>query len=202
MDRKKIILSAIAINAGLLILLFFTALHREEEKLNAPLVTHPPYVFESPGSAETSPSIPLIEPMAVATEPEIVHKLPPPILAHPPASTPPAVSEPTSAEVVVKKGDTLDKIAKAHHVTIDELLRFNQLQSTFLRPGQMLKIPASVKEQRPASNDPDYYVVKVGDTPWMIAHKHHIKVEELLKMNHLNSEKAKRLKPGDRLRVR
>jgi len=32
--------------------------------------------------------------------------------------------------------------------------------------------------------------------------KHHMKVEELLRLNHFNKEKAKRLKPGDKLRIR
>jgi hypothetical protein len=29
-----------------------------------------------------------------------------------------------------------------------------------------------------------------------------MKVDELLKLNHLNEEKARKIKPGDRLRVR
>jgi len=49
---------------------------------------------------------------------------------------------------------------------------------------------------------PDYYTVKVGDNPWTIAMKHHMKVEELLRINSLNEEKARKLKPGDRLRIR
>ncbi|HSX13751.1 MAG TPA: LysM domain-containing protein [Chlamydiales bacterium] len=49
---------------------------------------------------------------------------------------------------------------------------------------------------------PEYYIVKVGDNPWGIAMKHHMKLEELLKLNQLNEEKARKLKPGDRLRTR
>ena len=207
MDRKKIILSAIAINAGLLILLFITALHHEEEKISIPSA---PYVFESAALAEAKPLLtpePPILAAAPVVEPEIVHKLPPLVIPPQEPQQLPVAAIPAPAfqriEVTVKKGDTLDKIAKAHKVTIDEILRTNQLQSTFLRVGQVLKIPA--KQEQPVkelTKDADYYIVKVGDTPWMIAHKHHIKVEELLKMNHLNSEKAKRLKPGDRLKVK
>ncbi|HEY4254932.1 MAG TPA: LysM domain-containing protein, partial [Chlamydiales bacterium] len=48
----------------------------------------------------------------------------------------------------------------------------------------------------------DYYIVKVGDNPWTIAMKHHLKVEELLKLNGLNEQRARKLKPGDRLRIK
>lgn len=46
-----------------------------------------------------------------------------------------------------------------------------------------------------------YYTVKNGDNPWTIAVKNHMKVDELLKLNHLDADKAKRLKPGDQLRI-
>jgi LysM repeat protein len=113
--------------------------------------------------------------------------------------------------VVVKKGDTLEKIAKAQKTTVDELIKLNRLPSSFLRVGQTLKLPAekavarSIPKtiEKPMQQDgPDYYTVKVGDNPWMIAMKHHLKVEELLKLNGLNEEKARKLKPGDRLRIR
>jgi LysM repeat protein len=49
---------------------------------------------------------------------------------------------------------------------------------------------------------PEYYTVKVGDNPWTIAKKHNLKVEELLKLNGLNEQRARKLKPGERLRVK
>ncbi|NBO24125.1 MAG: LysM peptidoglycan-binding domain-containing protein [Chlamydiae bacterium] len=51
-------------------------------------------------------------------------------------------------------------------------------------------------------SDDHYYTVKNGDNPWTIATKNHIKVEELLKLNGLDSTKAKKIKPGDRLRIK
>ena len=47
-----------------------------------------------------------------------------------------------------------------------------------------------------------YYTVKPGDNPWTIAMKHHIKVDDLLKMNDLDNHKAKKLRPGDKLKIR
>jgi LysM repeat protein len=44
----------------------------------------------------------------------------------------------------VKKGDTLWGIALDHAVSLEELLRINNLsRNTILRPGQELQIPAS-----------------------------------------------------------
>jgi LysM repeat protein len=64
-------------------------------------------------------------------------------------------------------------------------------------------VAKSAPVEKPAqSTGPDYYTVKVGDNPWMIAMKHHLKLEELLKLNGLNEEKARKLKPGDRLRIK
>jgi LysM repeat protein len=116
-------------------------------------------------------------------------------------------------EAHVKKGDTLEKIARAHHTTVDEIIKLNHLPSSFLRVGQVLKLPAektlsaktaksAMPEKLKQDTGPDYYTVKVGDNPWMIAIKHHLKLEELLKLNGLNEEKARKLKPGDRLRIK
>ena len=112
----------------------------------------------------------------------------------------------------MKKGDSLDKIAKAHQTTVEEIIKVNHLPSSFLRVGQVLKLPKGKALSRSAipnpplaknaGGSPEYYTVKVGDNPWTIAMKHHMKVEELLKLNQLNEEKARKIKPGDRLRIR
>jgi LysM repeat protein len=46
------------------------------------------------------------------------------------------------------------------------------------------------------------YVEKAGDNPWVIAQKHKMNVEELVKLNQLSAEKAKQLKVGDKLKVK
>lgn len=160
--------------------------------------------------------------IAAAPEP-VVHPLPP-LAAQPMPSIPaPVVTAPpvpvaaaaridkALAEVTVKKGDSLEKIAKAHRTTVDEIIKINHLPSSFLKIGQVLKIPAErtlAEKAKPAASErkvesgPEYYTVKVGDNPWTIAMKHHMKVDELLKVNGLNEERARKLKPGDRLRIR
>ncbi|HSX26029.1 MAG TPA: LysM peptidoglycan-binding domain-containing protein [Chlamydiales bacterium] len=142
----------------------------------------------------------------------LVHKLPPLVPEAAPVAAAAPAAQPPFCEVVVKKGESLEKIAKAHHTSVDEIIKVNHLLNTFLRIGQVLKIPtekslASQPKPKPATVaketfGPEYYTVKVGDNPWTIAMKHHIKVEELLRLNSLNEERARKLKPGDRLRTR
>lgn len=220
MSRKNTILLAVLINAGLLVLLLVTALTSQEEISIAPthevstLRPEPPLFVDEldltmrqPALVSPPPApLPQVLPEVVASSP-IVHALPP--LAPPPAiEVPKEKPSQKTLEVVVKKGDTLEKIAKANTTTVDEIIKLNRLPSSFLRVGQVLKLPAEKAVAKPApkaastQEGPDYYTVKVGDNPWMIAMKHHLKVDELLKLNGLNEEKARKLKPGDRLRIR
>lgn len=112
-------------------------------------------------------------------------------------------------EIRVKKGDFLAKIARRHHCSVEELMKINHLKSSNLKIGQTLKIPnpakntsSSQQKSIPSDENAVYYTVRPGDNPWTIALKNKIKVEELLQLNNLDAEKAKRLKPGDRLRVK
>lgn len=217
MERKKTILIAVFINAGLLAVLFITAisshdeetLHYESTQVQASVSPRPLFSNEADTVLQQA-SVPI--PIAVekaSFEPVVseivVHKLPAVEVAPPPVSI--HKIEPTGLEVTVKKGDSLDKIAKAYNTTVDEMIRINQLPGSFLRVGQVLKIPegkvaASKKTPEAQHVAAEYYTVKVGDNPWGIAMKHHMKLEELLQLNHLNEEKARKLKPGDRLRIK
>jgi peptidoglycan DL-endopeptidase LytF len=109
-------------------------------------------------------------------------------------------------EVKVKKGDVLERIARQNHVTVSDVMRTNKLTSTRLKIGQVLKIPtkgsSAATAPTVASTDAQYYTIKAGDNPWTIAVKHSMKVEELLKLNDLDEQKARRLKTGDRIRIK
>lgn len=122
----------------------------------------------------------------------------------------PEKNEPSFSTWTVKKGDVLEKIARMHRTSVNEIMKLNDLKSTSLRIGQVLKVSAVKVANSGRSQDnacpkeaaPKYYTVKTGDNPWTIAVKNHMKLDELLKLNHLNEEKARRLKPGDQLRIR
>jgi peptidoglycan endopeptidase LytF len=120
----------------------------------------------------------------------------------PPAPTTAPVA---TIDVTVRKGDVLEKIARAHRTTVKEIMRVNGLKNANLRIGQVLKVTpgtrggaaAPAKEGTAAR----YYTVKNGDNPWTIAVKNHLKVEQLLRLNNMDENKARRLKPGDQLRI-
>lgn len=112
--------------------------------------------------------------------------------------------------VAVKKGDFLEKIAKGNNTSIAAIMKANNLASTQLKVGQVLKIPLSdgaVADKKPSpaavtSLSGEFYTVKEGDNPWLIASRNKINLEELLRLNGLDDQKAKRLRPGDKLRIR
>jgi peptidoglycan DL-endopeptidase LytF len=210
MNRKRTIIIAVLINAGLVAVLALAGLTGPEETQqtaqNAPLVLPPfdqhPLLEEQLASVDVVRA-PVLDVPMIAEEPAVVpviHKLP-----EPPASVPVVQSN----TVTVKKGDTLDKIAKAHKTQVAAIVKLNQLPNSFLKVGQVLQLPTSseVAVEKPVAAAPkaagsEYYTMKVGESPWAVAKKHQMKVEDLLKLNGLNEEKARKLKPGDRLRIR
>lgn len=112
-------------------------------------------------------------------------------------------------EVTVKRGDALEKIARANGTTVEEIKRINQLSNERLDIGQVLKVPSNktVKittssQSNVASTDPVYYSIKSGDNPWKIARQFKVKYEDILRLNNMSEEKARNLKVGDKIRVK
>lgn len=203
MTKRQTILIAAMINAGLLMLLCIAALSSQDE----PATELPSLAIQS-HEEEVIPFFP--EPQPVGPS-EVVHSLPPlvmpqeaPVMVLPPSPPPAAVAvAPSVQQVTVRAGDTLEKLARTHKISVDDLIKFNQLPSTFLRVGQVLRVPAGhVAAAAPLVAGSEYYVVKAGDSPWTIAMKHHMKVDELLRLNQLDEGKARKLKPGDRIKIR
>lgn len=107
-------------------------------------------------------------------------------------------------EVEIRAGDVLEKIAKQYNTSVEEIKRVNQLSSQYLQIGQVIYVPRSTNKPAPAPKiaEAEYYIVKNGDNPWTVAMKNHLKIEELLRLNNLDEAKAKKLKPGDKLRIK
>lgn len=83
---------------------------------------------------------------------------------------------------VVKKGDSLWSIAKKYGLTVDEIKRYNNLDSNLLSIGQVLNV---VKSNDVSS---DVYVVKKGDTLYSIANRYGVNVNDLILYNNLSSD--------------
>ncbi len=92
---------------------------------------------------------------------------------------------------IVKKGDTLYQIAQKYNTTVAELKKNNNLTNNNLTIGQVLNIPAPVKEYF-------IYTVKKGDTLYQIAQKYNTTVAEIKKLNNLTTNN---LSPDQNLKI-
>ena len=79
----------------------------------------------------------------------------------------------------VKSGDSLYSIAKKYNTTVDALMKNNDLTSSFLQIGQVLKIPST--------NNLGTYTVVAGDTLYSIAKRYNMSVDELKDLNDLSN---------------
>jgi LysM repeat protein len=143
-----------------------------------------------------------------------------------PVTTAAAPQSSTARTYVVKKGDSLWKIAKLEAVSVGELTRANNLTKTSaLKIGQKLQIPPSAKagkittatasvipsaesagssstDSAPAAPVSDgsgpVYTVKSGDSLWKIARQQNVSVAAIKQANNLSSEA---LKIGQKLHI-
>ena len=226
MNRRDTILVAVFVNTGVLGLLFLMGVNKEEL---------------TDGSNETQRIVQAMAPSNV----EIAAAAP--VFVVKPYDEPPEIEEDNDFdfdndglvqkqqeeespslpngyfEVKVKRGDFLERIARANGTTVEEIKKINRLSSEKLNIGQILRIPSNTQNKfepivtqnkapapiaisapPPVKNDAEsvYYTVKSGDNPWKIAKQFNIRVDQLLKLNNLNETKAKNLKVGDKLRVK
>jgi LysM repeat protein len=130
----------------------------------------------------------------------------------------PVAAAPVVKTYVVKKGDTLSKIAKAQNTSTIELTKANNLTKTsLLKIGQKLHLPekapaVAVASAPPSSTDSTTpavaaapapaevaaYTVKSGDSLWKIARQQSTTVAALKQANNLTSDA---LKVGQKLQI-
>lgn len=85
---------------------------------------------------------------------------------------------------VVKRGDSLWKIANDYGVTVDVLKELNNLTTNGLQIGQQLIVPAQASDT-PANEI--VYTVKKGDSLWTIAQQYNTTISALKTRNNLTS---------------
>ncbi|KNC66153.1 LysM peptidoglycan-binding domain-containing protein [Pseudoalteromonas ardens] len=93
-------------------------------------------------------------------------------------------------QVVVRRGDSLSRIAGQHNVSVSELRQFNQLNSDMIRIGQTLLLPSREEKLD--------YVVKRGDSLWRIAKQFGVTVKDLKRWNQRDNN---RLQLGETLAI-
>jgi membrane-bound lytic murein transglycosylase D len=99
---------------------------------------------------------------------------------------------------VVRKGDSLWKIANRYGTTTKAIRSFNRLQSSTLQIGQTLRIPVQQASYRPEQTKA--YRVRKGDSPYLIAKRHQMNLAEFLKINCLTPRST--IFPGQSVIVR
>lgn len=82
----------------------------------------------------------------------------------------------------VKAGDTLYSIARQYDTTVNKLTTLNNLSSSNLSIGQIIKIPTSTQNANEQS-----YIVKSGDNLYSIANKFNTTVSKIMNRNNLKS---------------
>lgn len=166
MKRKDIIIISVLVNAGLLALLFVTAVKLDPDaevafgetsasttqvvqipersfSLNEVAKVEEEFSFTTPAQDEVDhvlkeylPEI-SVEPILVQAEP-VKNE---PIIERPAKDPEPINPKETVVEVRVKSGDALEKIARANQTTVDAIRKANKLTSDKLKIGQVLKVP-------------------------------------------------------------
>ncbi len=218
-NRKDTILIAVLMNVGLLTVLFITAMSFEED-------TPKSSSSYEEQVAQNQPSGSSLETLQLASTSEFPTDEVDSVLkayeagssGMPVVQTPPLRQNQETqlgqdkkyVEITVKRGDSLDRIARANKTTIREIKNLNNLTTDRLRIGQTLKIPLPGQSSHSegssdiVSSQPgtDYYELKSGDNPWKIAKKFNVSYESIIELNDLTETKAKGLKPGDKIRIK
>ena len=101
----------------------------------------------------------------------------------------------------VRSGENLGLIAKKYGCSVTDLKKWNNLSNNTIHPGQKLVVNEQV-----AASVPDkkveyiYHTVKSGDTLWDIAKMYDgVTVNQIKQLNNITN--AKRLKPGDKIKI-
>lgn len=248
MTRRDMIIVAVLVNAALLAILFMMAINSDDDSITSTPESQPiaevsvidtsiaQEITVTPGTPveesdntlkdfpnTNNPQLPVIPEEGTQDLPQDVHPQQPEDVK-PETNVPEPHPEKDPKKLVtitVKKGDSLDKIAKANGTTVKAIKTENQLKTDKLDIGQVLRVPVGSKKSKAekvaktekpakeskdsklvASSDTEYYTIKNGDNPWKIAKKFNIKVSEFLKLNDLDEEKARNLKVGEKVRVK
>ena len=121
-------------------------------------------------------------------------------------STPASVPAPSNAATyIVKKGDTLGKIAERHGCTVTQIKQWNNLSSNNIQIGQKLKVKGSAagspapQAAVQATGSYTTYTVKSGDSFYSIAKNYPgVSADDIMKFNGLTSTS---IKPGMKIKI-
>lgn len=83
-------------------------------------------------------------------------------------------------EYIVKRGDSLYRIAEDYNISISDLTSYNNLNSNALSIGQVLRIPIEVKTTK--------YTVQRGDTLYSLSNRFQVPISTIRTRNNLTTD--------------
>ena len=107
-----------------------------------------------------------------------------------------------STTYTIQKGDNLGSIAKKYGVTVAELQEWNEIEDNNIQVGNKIFILKEVKISKTVMADNEkkasHYLVKKGDSLYIIAKKSGVTVADIKKWNGISGDD---LKPGMKLKI-
>ena len=102
-------------------------------------------------------------------------------------------------EYRVRNGDSLWVIARRFRTTTKDIQALNNLKSSLLRVGQVIKVPNGRVASATPKNTQVYRVQK-GDSPYLIAKRHQMNLGEFLEINNMTPRST--IFPGQKLHLK
>lgn len=102
-------------------------------------------------------------------------------------------------EIVIKRGDTLSKIAKEYNTSYQYLAKINNISNpNRIYVGEKIKVPV-LEDEKIHDTSHRLYIVKRGDTLTKIAREYRLTVKEIVELNDISN--PNRIYVGEILRV-
>lgn len=103
------------------------------------------------------------------------------------------------ATYTVKAGESVWGVANKHHITMEQLIEWNNIKNNFIYPGQEVIVKKGTADPSPAKSDEKTYTVKAGESVWGVADSHGITMDQLIEWNNI---KNNFIYPGQQLIVK
>ena len=102
-------------------------------------------------------------------------------------------------EIIIKRGDTLSKIAKEYNTSYQYLAKINNISNpNRIYVGEEIKVPV-LEDEKIHDTSHRLYIVKRGDTLTKIAREYRLTVKEIVELNDISN--PNRIYVGEILRV-
>lgn len=109
----------------------------------------------------------------------------------------PQISSGTATSYTVRKGDSLWKIANRFNITVKSIKAANNLRNSRLQIGQTLMLSKDLPVSKPGESK--NYIVRSGDSPYLIARRHRMNLYDFLKINNLTANST--IFPGQEVKI-